>query len=53
MQVQGTLYHRAELKKKKKKKPIKQTLLAFQGSTSRKIRGIIPFDAQNHVKCAF
>jgi hypothetical protein len=24
-----------------------------QGSTSRKIRGIIPFDAQNHVKCAF
>jgi hypothetical protein len=24
-----------------------------QGSTSRKIRGIIPFDGQNHVKCAF
>jgi hypothetical protein len=25
----------------------------YQGSTSRKIRGIIPFDAQHHVKCAF
>jgi hypothetical protein len=24
-----------------------------QGSTSHKILGIIPFDAQNHVKCAF